>query len=71
MWCPQNSLKKQPQILRLTTPNLHPTNEDLSLHPSEQRSLAGDPDVGTPERQKSTPGTPVRTDGMKRGVPSS
>jgi hypothetical protein len=34
--------EKQPQILRLTTPNLHPTNEDLF--------------VGIPERLKSTPG---------------
>ena len=28
---------------------LHPTDEDLSIHPSEQRSLAGGPEsVGTP-----------------------
>ena len=27
----------------------HPTDEDLALHPSEQQSLAGDPEsVGTP-----------------------
>ncbi len=29
--------------------DLHPTDEDLSLHPIEQKSLAGDPEsVGTP-----------------------
>jgi hypothetical protein len=29
---------------------LHPIDEDLSLHPNEQRSLAGDPEsLGTPE----------------------
>ena len=38
----------QLQILRLTTPNLHPTNEDLF--------------VGTPERLKSTPGAPFAQD---------
>ena len=33
----------------------HPTDEDLSLHPSEQRPLVGDPEsVGTP-----TPGHPI------------
>ena len=26
----------------------HPTDEDLSLHPKEQKRLLGDPDVGTP-----------------------
>jgi len=30
----QKFIEKQPQILRLTTPN---------LHPNEQRSLVGDP----------------------------
>jgi ATP-binding cassette subfamily B protein len=31
------------------TPVLHPTDKDLSPHPSEQKSLAGDPEsVGTP-----------------------
>ena len=31
--------------------DLHPTDEDLSLHPNEQRPLAGDPEsVGTPDR---------------------
>jgi hypothetical protein len=31
--------------------DLHPTDEDLSLHPSAQRSCAGDPEsVGTPNR---------------------
>jgi glutamate/tyrosine decarboxylase-like PLP-dependent enzyme len=33
------------------TPDHHPTDKDLSLHPSEQKSLAGDPEsVGAPER---------------------
>ena len=28
---------------------LHPTDEDLSVHPNEQKPLAGDPEsVGTP-----------------------
>ena len=36
------------QILRLTTPNLHPTNEDQSL--------------GTPETLKRTPGAPFAQD---------
>jgi len=40
--------ERQPQILRLTTPSLHPTNEDLF--------------VGTPERLKSTPGAPFAQD---------
>src|ERR1039458_4740622 len=32
-------------------PFRHPTDEDLSLHPSEQQSLAGDPEsMGTPDR---------------------
>jgi hypothetical protein len=31
----------------------HPTDEDLSLHPSEQKSLAGDPEsAGIPLRKK-------------------
>jgi hypothetical protein len=31
----------------------HPSDEDLSLHPSEQKSLAGDPEsLGTPKPQK-------------------
>jgi DNA polymerase-4 len=33
----------------------HPSDEDLSLHPSEQKSLAGDPE---------SPGTPTRRYGM-------
>jgi hypothetical protein len=41
-------IEEQLQILRLTTPNLHPTNEDLF--------------VGTPERLKSTPGAPFAQD---------
>ncbi len=41
-------VQEQPQILRLTTPNLHTTNEDLF--------------VGTPERLKSTPGAPFVED---------
>jgi hypothetical protein len=41
-------IEEQQQILRLTTPNLHPTNEDLF--------------VGTPERLKSTPGAPFAQD---------
>jgi len=44
----QKYIEEQPQILRLTTPNLHPTNEDLF--------------VGTPERLKSTPGAPFAQD---------
>ena len=44
----QKFVEEQPQILRLTTPNLHPTNEDLF--------------VGTPERLKSTPGAPFAQD---------
>jgi DNA-3-methyladenine glycosylase len=38
---------------------LHPTDEDLSLHPSKQQSLAGDPEsVGTPDlgHPKQLPG---------------
>ena len=32
-------------------PFRHPTDEDLSLHPNEQQSLAGDPEsLGTPAR---------------------
>ncbi|HEY1160361.1 MAG TPA: metallopeptidase TldD-related protein [Terracidiphilus sp.] len=38
-----------------STPVLHSANEDLSPHPSEQRSLAGDPE---------TAGTPVVLDAM-------
>jgi hypothetical protein len=44
----QKYIEEQQQILRLTTPNLHPTNEDLF--------------VGTPERLKSTPGVPFAQD---------
>ena len=44
----QKFVEQQQQILRLTTPNLHPTNEDLF--------------VGTPERLKSTPGAPFAQD---------
>jgi len=44
----QKFIEEQLQILRLTTPNLHPTNEDLF--------------VGTPERLKSTPGAPFAQD---------
>jgi hypothetical protein len=37
-------------IPRFQRRDLHPTDEDLSLHPSKQRSLAGNPEsVGTPE----------------------
>ena len=37
-------------------PGIHPIDEDLSLHPSEQKSLAGDPEsMGTPV--KSCPDT--------------
>jgi acetylornithine deacetylase len=37
------------------TPDLHPTDGDLSVHPNEQRSLAGDPEsVGTPDLVFST-----------------
>jgi phosphoribosyl 1,2-cyclic phosphodiesterase len=39
----------------------HPSDEDLSLHPSEQKSLAGDPE---------SPGTPVkRKDGARADEP--
>jgi hypothetical protein len=41
-------IEEQQQILRFTTPNLHPTNEDLF--------------VGTPERLKSTPWAPFVQD---------
>ena len=44
----QKFIEEQPQILRLTTPNLHPTNEDLF--------------VGTPEGLKNTPGAPFAQD---------
>jgi DNA polymerase-4 len=37
------------------SPVSHPSDEDLSLHPSEQKSLAGDPE---------SPGTPTRRYGM-------
>jgi formamidopyrimidine-DNA glycosylase len=47
----QKFSEEQQQILRLTTPNLHPTNEDLF--------------VGTPERLKSTPGAPFPTPATK------
>ncbi len=34
----------------ISDPLLHPIDEDLSLHPNKQRSLAGDPEsLGTPE----------------------
>jgi len=37
--------------------DLHPTDEDLSLHPIEQQSLAGDPEsVGTLVRGHPAPG---------------
>jgi len=36
-------------ITRFQKREFHPTDEDQSLHPSEQSSLAGDPEsVGTP-----------------------
>jgi hypothetical protein len=44
----QKFIEEQQQILRLTTPNPHPTNEDLF--------------VGTPEKLKSTPGAPFTQD---------
>ena len=44
----QKFIEEQLRILRLTTPNLHPTNEDLF--------------VGTPERLKRTPGAPFAQD---------
>jgi hypothetical protein len=47
----QKYIEEQPQILRLTTPNLHPTNDDLF--------------VGTPKRLKSTPGAPFPTPATK------
>jgi len=46
-WFPRSANARDPSTtLRAGS---HPTDEDLSLHPSEQRSLAGDPEsVGTP-----------------------
>jgi hypothetical protein len=33
----------------------HPNDEDLLFHPSEQKSLAGEPEsLGTPKRQKQS-----------------
>ena len=37
------------------TGNSHPSDEDLSLHPIEQKSLSGDPEsLGTPAREQGT-----------------
>jgi len=38
--------------------DLHPTDEDLSLHPSELRPLTGDPEsLGTPDQGHPACGT--------------
>ncbi len=40
----------------------HPTDEDLSLHPSEQRPLAGDPEFrGVPATSRRNALLPVRS----------
>ena len=35
------------------TPALHPTDQDLSVHPQKQKALFGDPGVGTPALERS------------------
>ena len=47
--------------------DLHPTNEDLILHPNEQKSFAGDPEfAGTPDR--GAPGLFFRSWRSQRGL---
>ena len=48
----------------------HPNDEDLSLHPSEQRSLAGDPEsLGTPagNREQKMGGRRLVWNGIDQG----
>ena len=54
-------VEEQMQVLRLTTPNLHPGEEDLSrgtpeLHPSDE-----DLSLGTPELKKRLGPRSLRT----------
>jgi hypothetical protein len=41
MMLPMNKAEKQMQILRLTTPHLHPSDEDLSPGTPEMRYVWG------------------------------
>ncbi len=46
---PSTPVEAAVQVIKPATPALHPTNKDLSLHPNEQRPLAGGPEsAGTP-----------------------
>jgi hypothetical protein len=47
------------QTAAATDPVFHPNDEDLSFHPIEQKSLAGDPVSFHPIEQKSLAGDPV------------
>ena len=54
--------KKQMQVLRLTTPHLHPSDEDLSpgtpeLHPSDEDLSPGTPELHPSDEDLSL-GTP-------------
>ena len=50
--------REQKQILRLTTPNLHPTDEDLSAGTRTERGLGPH---SHPCDEDLSPGTPVRS----------
>jgi len=50
---PVKCSKEQVQVLRLTTPNLHPSDEDLSLGTPELHPSDEDLSLGTPELHPS------------------
>jgi len=57
-----NRPEKQMQILRLSAPHLHPSDEDLSpgtpeLHPSDEDLSPGTPELH-PSDEDLSPGTP-------------
>jgi hypothetical protein len=51
--------EKQKQILRLTTPNLHPADEDLSAGTLGAEKRSGP--HSHPSDEDLSPGTPVRS----------
>ncbi len=58
-----------PIVARQWTVVSHPSDEDLSPHPSKQRPLPGDPEspgtpVATPAANDQPPGTLVGTSGV-------
>jgi len=63
---PSQDAEEQKQILRLTTPDLHPTDEDLSAGTPGAEKRSGP--HSHPSDEDLSPGTPVRSEAVTKFV---